>query len=399
MAALLVAEGFSVTGSVVTRMALPWFVLVSSGSAGRMAVVLAAQMGAMALSGVVSGAAAAGLGARRVLLVGDAVRGVLIAVVPVMHGAGVLRWEFVVAVAAGIGLFFTPHHSARLVLLPALCGKDEGALARANSVLQAVNRGSLLLGPPIAGVLIGVVGAASVLWIDVASFAVSFVLVFLFVRVDRDVAGVRAAGFWVGLRTVAGGAVLRPWTIAMTCFEAVWQFVVATVPLLTYLYFGGSARTVGLLMATIGVGAITGNLLSLRLARRPDLVRLILTGTAVQTVVFWCMTVTADPLTFGFALLIAAFALGLVEGPLTAEQINHIPAAVRAQTVGAFFSITLLGAAAGALAAPAALDRFGPHTAFLSPAILHTTGTITLALALHRLRTTPPPTRTAPEPA
>lgn len=371
--------------------------LVTSHSPARMGLVLATQMVAMAVSGLMTGSVAARLGPRRVLLVGDAARGLLVASVPVLHWLGALRFGVVLAVAFGIGVFFTPHHSARLTLLPILAGDDETALGRANSVLQAVNRSSLLLGPPLAGVLISVMGAASVLWIDVASFALSFALVFAFVRVDRPAAA-EPPGFCVGLRTTLGEPVLRPWTIALTFFEAVWQFIVAAVPLMVYLYFEGDARMAGLLMAAIGVGAVTGNLVSLRLAARAERHRLILAGSAAQTILFWCMIATAQPWSFGLALLATAFALGIVEGPLTAAQVSHIPYAVRAQTIGASFTLTLLGAAAGTLAAPPALDHLHRHLAFLAPALAHTLGVIVLALALHRLTSTARPAAT-PSPA
>ena len=55
LAALLAAEVVSTTGSQMTWLALPWFVLLTSGSATRMSLVVAA-----ALIGVAAGAIPAG---------------------------------------------------------------------------------------------------------------------------------------------------------------------------------------------------------------------------------------------------------------------------------------------------------------------------------------------------
>ena len=51
--------------------ALPGFVLVTTGSPGRMSVVLAAEAAPLALLALVSGRAATRLGARRTLLACD----------------------------------------------------------------------------------------------------------------------------------------------------------------------------------------------------------------------------------------------------------------------------------------------------------------------------------------
>ena len=56
LVALLVAEAVSSAGTAMTFVALPWFVLVTSGSAGRTSVVLAVEVLPMALFGIPSGA-------------------------------------------------------------------------------------------------------------------------------------------------------------------------------------------------------------------------------------------------------------------------------------------------------------------------------------------------------
>ncbi|HEY1512872.1 MAG TPA: MFS transporter, partial [Gaiellaceae bacterium] len=69
--ALLTAEAVSSTGSAMTFVALPWFVLVTTGSPTRMSIVLAAEILPMALLGIPSGSVVARLGARTSMLVSD----------------------------------------------------------------------------------------------------------------------------------------------------------------------------------------------------------------------------------------------------------------------------------------------------------------------------------------
>ena len=63
LAALIAAEIVSSLGSRITFLALPWFVLVTTGSPSRMGVVLAVQLAPVALLGVLSGSVVAEAGA------------------------------------------------------------------------------------------------------------------------------------------------------------------------------------------------------------------------------------------------------------------------------------------------------------------------------------------------
>ena len=65
LAALFVAEIVSTTGSEMAAVALPWFVLVTTGSAAKMSLVLAVEILPIALLGIPSGALISRLGLRR----------------------------------------------------------------------------------------------------------------------------------------------------------------------------------------------------------------------------------------------------------------------------------------------------------------------------------------------
>ena len=69
--ALVSAEVISSLGSQMTFLALPWFVLQTTGSATRMGVVLAVELLPIAILGIPSGSVIARYGARRTMLVSD----------------------------------------------------------------------------------------------------------------------------------------------------------------------------------------------------------------------------------------------------------------------------------------------------------------------------------------
>ena len=85
LGALLVAEIVSTTGTQMTWLALPWFVLVTTGSAARMALVAAAEVAGVAVCGLPGGSLLARIGARRSMMIADVARAPLVLAVPLLH--------------------------------------------------------------------------------------------------------------------------------------------------------------------------------------------------------------------------------------------------------------------------------------------------------------------------
>ena len=97
----------------MTFVALPWFVLVTSGS-GSHGVVPAVEIAPMALLGVPSGSLIARLGARSTMLLSDAVRAPLIALVPILHWSGQLELSLLLLVIVfALGAFTAPYIARR----------------------------------------------------------------------------------------------------------------------------------------------------------------------------------------------------------------------------------------------------------------------------------------------
>jgi MFS family permease len=131
--ALLAAQVVSVTGSMMTALALPWFVLTTTGSPARMSLVVAAEFLGMIVVGIPLGSVAARLGGRRTMLVADLALAPLVALIPALHAVGLLAFPVLVALAFLTGIFFAPYTAATTVVLAELAAEDEHALARANS--------------------------------------------------------------------------------------------------------------------------------------------------------------------------------------------------------------------------------------------------------------------------
>ena len=146
-----------------------------------MGIVLAVELAPVALLGIPSGAVVARLGARRTMQLSDLARVPLMCSIPLLHSAGVLTFPLLLAIVFLIGCFLAPFFASQRVILPELVGEDETTVAQANAVIEGATTLTNLLGPVVAGLLIAAVGATSVLYIDAATFLLSFLTLTLFV--------------------------------------------------------------------------------------------------------------------------------------------------------------------------------------------------------------------------
>ncbi|HET6845808.1 MAG TPA: MFS transporter, partial [Anaerolineales bacterium] len=180
---LFVANAISLVGNVLAMIAIPWFVLQTTGSAAQTGITGFFTILPVVIAGFLGGALTDRMGYRRTSIIADIASGVTVAFIPLLHFTiGLQFWQLMVLVFLG-GLLDTPGSTARDALLPDLAEQAGMPLERATSLAHVVERGARLVGAPLAGLLIAVMGTANVLWLDAASFGISALLVAAVVRV------------------------------------------------------------------------------------------------------------------------------------------------------------------------------------------------------------------------
>jgi MFS family permease len=358
LGALLVAEVLSTTGSQMTWLALPWFVLVTSGSK-QMAFVIAAEAGGYALFGIPSGSLLERLGPQRTMRVCDAVRAPLMLLVPVLHWTGDLTLPILVGLAFVLGAAGTPYGAAQRIVVAEILDEDEASVERANALLQGATRITMLAGPALAGILIAAVGAPVVLLVDAASYVVSFVLVTLLVPVARAVRTEEAEdgkGLLAGVRYLLHDPLLRGWTTSIVVGDASFSVLFVSIPVLVVAHYGADPRLAGAFLASWGVGAVAGNVVAYRSERIGGL-RQAAPVVLVQAAPVWALAAPVPAAAVAGALALSGIANGLVNPTLHAFLTLRPPAAVRAKALTATFTASSLGTpialAAAALAFPA----------------------------------------------
>jgi predicted MFS family arabinose efflux permease len=248
-------------------------------------------------------------------------------------------------------------------------------IERANAADRSIARLGPLVGAPLAGVLIALVGASNVLFVDAVTFSVSAALVALGVpsaaSADAEAEAEGARGYLSelleGLRFVRTNTLI----LSMILVAMVTNFLdvpLAQVILPVYaktIY--GSAPSLGVILGAFGGGIFAGTLLFGAVGHRLPSRRL----------TFLVCFVTAPLIVFGvlaatppLAVVVVAVALGsLIAGPINPLYATVIQEETPPQMLGRVFG-TLNALAQAGIPVGAALAGFVVEGVGLVPTIL-----------------------------
>ena len=190
LAGLLIANAISIAGNAFTLFAIPLFVLETTGSATKTGIAAGVSTLPIVLSAAFSGTLADRVGYRRTSIGSDVASAGIVILLPLLHGTvGVEYWQVLVLVFLR-SFLATPGETARGALLPDLTVLAGTSLERGTGAYDAVSRGARMVGFPLAGLLIALLGAPNMLIVDAVTFLVSAAVVAKYVpvppRVERE---------------------------------------------------------------------------------------------------------------------------------------------------------------------------------------------------------------------
>ena len=158
LAGLLAANAISITGNRLTQLAIPWFVLQSTGSVGKTGLVGFFSLLPFVISSALGGVIVDRLGYRRASIVADLASGATVLRIPILYHTVGLPFAALLALVFARALLDAPGQTAREAMLPDLLEQAGMTLERGTSLFDGVSRGANMLGAPLAGVLIAVLG-------------------------------------------------------------------------------------------------------------------------------------------------------------------------------------------------------------------------------------------------
>ena len=362
--ALLAANAISITGNRLTQLAIPWFVLQTTGSVAQTGLVGFFSLLPFVLSSALGGVVVDRLGYRRASIVADLASGATVLAIPV------LAWTVGVPLAALLALVFAgalldaPGQTAREAILPDLVDRAGMTLERGTSFFDGVSRAANMVGAPLAGVLIAVLGPVDVLVLDAATFAVSALLMRLFVPVGKPTPSSAGEPYFEQLREGFGFLWRTPIVRALVLMVLITNMLDAGMGgVLMPVYADsvlGSVVALGLMSGAMGATALLGTLIFAWIGTRLPRVTTLVVGFTLggPTRFFFLATLPGiGPAIAGFA--IAGIGIGPVNPILGTIGYERVPAELRARVFGATTAAVMAGAPIGALLAAASIEALG----------------------------------------
>lgn len=362
---LVLASGISLTGNSLTALVIPWFVYVTTGSAARTGLVAFFSLLPVVVAGMAGGLVVDRVGFKRASIVSDLLSGITVAVIPTLHLAGRLEfWHLLVLVFAG-ALLDIPGSAARQSMIPGLAGRAGASLESANAGMQMAGAVAMIAGPLAAGLLMSVVGATSVLYLDAGSFAVSALLVGLLVPWTRSIEALATeepaseglvrealAGARLILRDRFLAAIVRLSVVANFLFSALFA---VGLPVYAKQVFD-DPRVLGFMIAGFGGGSLAGTIAYGIFGARVPRVRLLLVGIVMMAGGLWAL-----PWSSSVVLSLAGVAvLGLANGPVNAAMMvilqERVPERLLGRVYASLMAMVQLAAPVGVVLAGLLLD-------------------------------------------
>jgi len=263
----------SLVGTWMQSVGQVWIVLELTGSPFKLGVISALQFGPMLFLSLLAGALADRVRKRRLLLLTQGALMLQALALAALDWTGQIQFWHVAVLAAFYGVANTLDLPARQSFVGELVGK--GDLMNAIALNATVFNGARVVGPAVAGLLIARYGVAPAFLLNGLSFL--GVLVALAAIRNEGAPRPRAAAtlgqeILQGVRYAAGTPLIG---LILGLLLVVSLFVLnfnVLVPLVARDVLHEGARGFGLLMASLGLGAVAGALALAAMTRtRPPL--------------------------------------------------------------------------------------------------------------------------------
>jgi MFS family permease len=381
---LFIANAISLVGNVFSLIAIPWFVLQTTGSATQTGITGFFTILPVVLAGFLGGTLIDRLGYKRTSIIADYASGITTALIPLLYvTTGLEFWQLLVLVFLG-ALLDTPGGTARAALLPELAEQAGMPIERATSLIHVIERGARLVGAPLAGLLIGLMGTANVLWLNAASFIVSAAIIGLMIPAVTPATEKTKSGKYFdelkdGLRFIAQDRLILAIVVMvmLTNFlDAIFGGVLQPV-YVREVY--GRAMDLGLLIAANGGGAVIGGLIFAaighRLPRHATFVgAFVLTGFR-----YWVYALYPPVWIMIVVTLICSIGAGPLNPIIGAIEFERIPSQMRGRVFGAITAGAWLAMPLGMLLGGVLTDKLGTFIMMIGLAITFLITTLSMA--------------------
>ncbi|MFC9732612.1 MFS transporter [Streptomyces roseolus] len=246
-------------GQGMTTLAISLQVYDITGSAFSVGLVGLFSLVPLVVFGLYGGAIADTVDRRTLGLVGATGAAALSAALATAAFAGFHRVWFLYAIVALQAVCGALNAPARSAMIPRLLPPEQ--LRAANALNSMVMTFGTLVGPSLGGVVVGFAGYQTAYTIDALAFFASLYAMWRLPSMPPEHSGAKRASVLDGLRFLGTRPNLRA-TFVSDLFAMILAQPKALFPAVAVLWFGGDARTTGLLVAAPAFGALLGGVVS-----------------------------------------------------------------------------------------------------------------------------------------
>ncbi|MFV2020254.1 MFS transporter [Micromonospora sp. LOL_023] len=368
---LLPGFALSYVGEGMSLLAVSWLAiqLAPERSAGVwVAVAVAAYTLPGALGTVLFGRLLNGRSGAQLAAWDAVLRAVVLAMIPVVYLAGALDIALY-ALLLGLSSLLRSWGSAGRFTLIAELLPQEHRLA-GNALIGLFAEASMLVGPALAAILIGVGGPVLVIAVTAATFAVLAITYLLAVpRTARAPIEQRQASSLAGFTAIWRDRTLLGLAGLTFGFFFLYGPVQVALPIHAVQALGGSAGALAAFWTVFAVGAIVGGFAAGYLRRWP------LWPTTIAIVLGWGAALLPLGLGAPTGLALAAFAVGgLIWAPFPATTMallqQSTDGTMRAPVLAAYAAIVTLSVPLGTMAGGPLITAVGAQPTIVASAVL-----------------------------
>ena len=275
-------QAVSVLGSWVQQVALSWLIYRLTGSVALLGVTTFAALLPMLLVGPLAGAWIDRRDKRRLLILVQGLLGLQAAALSVLTAMDAIGPNLIVAMSATLGLlnaFDAPLRQSQIGVFVANRADLPNALAL-NAMLFNSGR---FLGPPLAGLVLGLTSEAVCFAINAVSFsALAFGVSRIRVPEVPRAVGSMSQVFREGLSYVWTEYPVRMLIFVLATVNLTASSYAVLLPVFAKDVFGGDARMLGWLWGAAGVGAFLGTVFLATRKHMLGLIKVVLGGACIS---------------------------------------------------------------------------------------------------------------------
>lgn len=270
---VLAAEATAWTGTRLSAIALPWFVLTTTGSASQTGLVVFAEMTPYVICQLLTGPVIDHVGPRRISVLGDVLSMAVVALVPMLYAFDALSYGLLLGLVAVVGACRGPADAAKSVFIPDVTEAAGIPLERGTGLAGTIERLSSTVGPALAGLLVAALGGAYALAITAVLFGLGALIIAMAVPYRRRPASDDAEQSYLsrlrsGAEFLRGERLLRSIAgmVAVTnLLDAAWMSVL--VPVWAH-DSGHGPEVIGLILGIMSGCSAAASLVAAAIAHR-----------------------------------------------------------------------------------------------------------------------------------